>query len=38
MMNMNKALVLKGMTLAVGLYITYKLGLELWCIAYGLLM
>lgn len=38
MMNMNRALALKGALVAMGLYIAYKLGLELWCIAYGLLM
>ena len=37
-MNMNRALVLKGALIAMGLCIAYKLGLELWCIAYGLLM
>lgn len=37
-MVMNRVLALKGLVLAVGLYVTYKLGLELWCIAYGFLM
>jgi hypothetical protein len=37
-MFMNKVLVLKGLLATMGLYIAYKLGLELWCIAYGLLM
>ena len=37
-MGMNKALALKGLLALAGLYIAYKLGLELWCIVYGLLM
>jgi hypothetical protein len=34
---MDKALALKGIATLVGLYILYKLGLELWCIVYGIL-
>jgi hypothetical protein len=37
-MFMNKVLVLKGTLALVGLYAAYKLGLEAWCIVYGLLM
>lgn len=37
-MDMNKVLALKELLALVGLYIAYKFGLELWCIAYGLLM
>lgn len=37
-MSMNKVLALKGLLALVGLYIAYKLGLELWCIVYGLVM
>ena len=37
-MIMNKVLALKGFLALLGLYIAYKLGLELWCVAYGLLM
>jgi hypothetical protein len=37
-MNMNRALALKGLLALMGLYVAYKLGFELWCIAYGLLM
>jgi len=37
-MIMNKVMALKGTLALLGLYLAYKLGLELWCIAYGLLM
>lgn len=37
-MGINKVLALKGLLALAGLYIAYKFGLELWCIAYGLLM
>jgi hypothetical protein len=37
-MHIDRSLVLKATTALLGCYILYKLGLELWCVAYGLLM